>query len=48
MSVDIIPFAEGEAGLDWLGLIEALAQGHTRPRRPRSPIRSCIAGPTRC
>jgi ornithine cyclodeaminase/alanine dehydrogenase-like protein (mu-crystallin family) len=32
MSVATIPFAEGEARLDWLGLIEALAEGHRRPR----------------
>ncbi len=32
MSVVTIPFAEGEARLDWLGLIAALAEGHRRPR----------------
>lgn len=32
MSVETIPFAEGEARLDWLGLIEALAAGHRRPK----------------
>ena len=32
MSVETIPFAEGEARLDWLGLIEALARGHDLPR----------------
>jgi hypothetical protein len=32
MSVTTIPFAEGEARLDWLGLIEALARGHALPR----------------
>ena len=32
MSVQMISFAEGEATLDWLGLIEALAQGHRLPR----------------
>ncbi len=28
----IIPFAEGEARLDWLGLVEALKAGHQRPK----------------
>lgn len=32
MSVEMIPFAEGEAKLDWLGLVEALAAGHRLPR----------------
>jgi ornithine cyclodeaminase len=32
MTVEMIPFAEGEARLDWLGLIEALAAGHRRPK----------------
>lgn len=29
---DFIPFAEGEAQLDWLGLTEAIAAGHTLPK----------------
>jgi ornithine cyclodeaminase/alanine dehydrogenase-like protein (mu-crystallin family) len=29
---DIIPFDAGEAELDWIGLTDALAEGHTRPR----------------
>lgn len=32
MHVTMIPFAEGEAVLDWLGLIRALEAGHARPR----------------
>lgn len=32
MNVPIIPFAEGEALLDWIGLTDALAQGHSLPR----------------
>jgi ornithine cyclodeaminase/alanine dehydrogenase-like protein (mu-crystallin family) len=28
----MIPFAEGEARLDWMGLVAALADGHRRPR----------------
>jgi ornithine cyclodeaminase len=32
MTVEMIPFAEGEARLDWLGLIEALAAGHRLPK----------------
>ena len=32
MTVEMIPFAEGEAVLDWHGLIEALAQGHGLPK----------------
>ena len=32
MSVPIIPFAEGEARLDWIGLTEALAKGHELPK----------------
>ncbi len=31
MSFDVIPFAEGEKGLDWLELTDALAAGHGRP-----------------
>lgn len=27
----VLPFAEGEAGLDWLSLTDALAEGHERP-----------------
>jgi hypothetical protein len=46
MSVETIPFAEGEARLDWLGLIEALARGHGC-RGPRSPTRSSTGGATR-
>jgi ornithine cyclodeaminase/alanine dehydrogenase-like protein (mu-crystallin family) len=30
--IDIIPFAEGEATLDWIGLTDALAAGHTLPK----------------
>ena len=29
---DIIPFDAGEAELDWIGLTDALAEGHTRPK----------------
>jgi ornithine cyclodeaminase len=32
MSVTMIPFAEGEARLDWLALTEALEAGHLLPR----------------
>lgn len=32
MSVDIIPYDEGEALLDWIGLTEALAAGHDLPK----------------
>ena len=32
MTVQVIPFAEGEARLDWLDLISALATGHKLPR----------------
>ncbi|MCC5973162.1 MAG: ornithine cyclodeaminase [Rubellimicrobium sp.] len=32
MSIEVIPFAEGEAGLDWLRLTEAIAAGHDLPR----------------
>ena len=32
MSLTIIPFAEGEANLDWLGLCAALQSGHERPK----------------
>ena len=32
MSAVIIPFDEGERGLDWLGVTEAIAAGHGRPR----------------
>lgn len=32
MSVAMIPFAEGEAKLDWIGVTEAIAAGHRRPR----------------
>ena len=32
MNVTVIPFAEGEAVLDWIGLTDALAAGHALPR----------------
>ena len=32
MSVPNIPFAEGQANLDWMGLTQALAEGHKRPK----------------
>jgi len=32
MSIPIIPFAEGEALLDWIGLTDALAAGHDLPK----------------
>ncbi|MEO9780870.1 MAG: NAD(P)-binding domain-containing protein [Sedimentitalea sp.] len=32
MTIPFIPFAEGEAQLDWLDLTEALAQGHDLPK----------------
>ena len=32
MNVPVIGFAEGEAGLDWIGLTEALAAGHQLPK----------------
>ena len=31
-NITIIPFAEGEARLDWIGLTEALAAGHALPK----------------
>ncbi|WP_176248920.1 ornithine cyclodeaminase family protein [Sulfitobacter sp. HGT1] len=30
--IDIIPFTEGEATLDWIGLTDALAAGHSLPK----------------
>lgn len=30
--IDIIPFTEGEALLDWIGLTDALAEGHSLPK----------------
>ena len=32
MTVPIISFAEGDALLDWIGLTDALAEGHKRPK----------------
>ncbi|MEL6564159.1 MAG: ornithine cyclodeaminase [Pseudomonadota bacterium] len=32
MTVPVIPFAQGEAVLDWIGLTDALAAGHTLPK----------------
>ncbi|MCL3881802.1 ornithine cyclodeaminase [Marivita sp. GX14005] len=32
MSIEIIPFSEGEAQLDWLELTEAIARGHNLPK----------------
>jgi ornithine cyclodeaminase len=32
MSAVVIPFDEGERGLDWIGVTEAIAAGHARPR----------------
>lgn len=32
MNIPMIPFAEGEALLDWVGLTEALAEGHKLPK----------------
>lgn len=32
MSAVVIPFDEGERGLDWIGVTEAIAAGHKRPR----------------
>ncbi len=32
MSTTVIPFDEGERGLDWIGVTEAIAAGHARPR----------------
>ncbi len=32
MTATVIPFKEGERGLDWLALTEALARGHDLPR----------------
>ncbi|WP_158965199.1 ornithine cyclodeaminase family protein [Chachezhania sediminis] len=32
MSIPFIPFAEGEAKLDWIGLTDALALGHKLPK----------------
>lgn len=32
MNIPFIPFAQGEALLDWIDLTEALAHGHTRPK----------------
>lgn len=32
MSIPFIPFAEGEAALDWIGLTDALAAGHDLPK----------------
>ena len=30
--IDIVPFDEGQALLDWIGLTDAIAEGHTRPK----------------
>jgi hypothetical protein len=46
MTVEMIPFAEGEARLDWLGLIRRWRRGTGCPGR-RSRTRSCIGGATR-
>ncbi len=32
MSAVVIPFDEGERGLDWIGVTEAIAAGHAQPR----------------
>lgn len=32
MTATVIPFAEGEANLDWIALTEALAEGHRLPK----------------
>ena len=32
MSIPVIPFAEGEANLDWIGLSDMLAEGHKLPK----------------
>ncbi|MEM7630582.1 MAG: ornithine cyclodeaminase [Pseudomonadota bacterium] len=32
MNVPVIPFAQGEAVLDWIGLTDALVAGHTLPK----------------
>ncbi|MEM9636240.1 MAG: ornithine cyclodeaminase, partial [Pseudomonadota bacterium] len=32
MTPTVIPFAEGEARLDWIALTDALAAGHRRPK----------------
>ena len=32
MTITMIPFAEGEALLDWIALTDALAHGHTLPK----------------
>lgn len=32
MTLTVIPFDEGEASLDWIGLTEAIAQGHEKSR----------------
>lgn len=32
MNAIVIPFAEGEARLDWIALTDALAEGHTKPK----------------
>jgi ornithine cyclodeaminase/alanine dehydrogenase-like protein (mu-crystallin family) len=32
MSLTIVPFAEGEARLDWIGLTDAIAAGHALPK----------------
>jgi ornithine cyclodeaminase len=32
MSAIVIPFDEGERGLNWIGVTEAIAAGHARPR----------------
>jgi ornithine cyclodeaminase len=32
MSIPVVGFAEGEAGLDWIGLTDALAAGHRLPK----------------
>ncbi len=32
MSFEIIPFAEGEERLDWIGLVKAMAAGHRLPK----------------
>ena len=43
MTIPFIPFAEGEALMNWLDLTDALARGHDLPKRPL-PLRAG-AGP---
>ncbi len=47
MSAVVIPFEEGERGLDWIGVTEAIAAGHAQPRAQVADV-FLYRGRTRC